>query len=226
MDAPPPLPSLLFSAAQLAAEQAAVRLLLPDALEAPSSLCHALQGIAALAGALWREERYAPSRAELLALLDWPQPDLEVLRRRLSDTPIIAATLLRLVQEDVAVARKRLAGRGQSDAFDQLGCPSPKLLIACGVVALRQEIGGSPLNIKNTQLRALLGALLWWAREQVGHPVAGPDTSMGQWERPWRDARRLYKTVGVVMAGAESAGELAQFAVRVALRRHTDRGAE
>jgi hypothetical protein len=226
MDAPPPPPSLLFSAPQLAAEQAAVRLLLPDALEASPWLCHALQGIAALAGALWLEQQRAPDRKELLYLLDWPQPDLEVLRRRLSDTPIIAATLLRLVEEDVAVARKRLAGRGQSDAFDQLGCPTPKLLIACGVLALRRETGGPPLNIKNTQLRALLGTLLWWAREQVGHPVAGPDTSEAQWERPWRQARRLHKTVGAVTAAAESAGELAQFAVSVALRRQTDRGAE
>ena len=225
MDAQPQ--SLLLSAAQCAVERAAIPLLLPDAPQPvpPSWLRDALEKIAVLAAALWLERQAAPSRAELRALLARPHLDLKALRRRLSDTPIIATTLLRRLQEEgTETLRAKLSGGGQSDAFDKLDCPSAKLMIAYGVIALHQEIRGSLPNPKNTRLLALCAALLWRARERAEDLASAPDARSTQWGGALHEARRLYAAGKASAAGEDSAGELVRYAVNVALRRQADKG--
>jgi hypothetical protein len=223
MDAQSAPQSLLISAAQLAAERAAARLLqMPGASpEELQWLTTALEKIAALAAALWIEQKGAPSRTELRVLLDPPHLDMEALQRRLSDTPIIAATLLRQLPEGTEAVRVSLAGRGQADAFDRLGCPSPKLLIACGVVALHQKVLRVPPNSKNTRALALCGALLAWAREQVEDPAPTPDARVSFWAGSLRAAREIFAAEA---ASEDSAGGLARWAVEVALPKQTNKG--
>jgi hypothetical protein len=228
MSAPPPPPSLLFSAAQLEAERAAVGLLLPDLSEAPQWLCHALQSVAALAGAVWHEQRAALSCPELRADIVRFREAVDALQRRLSLTPIIAATVTRhLLPDGVELSDllpgraetllAKLTGSGRASAFDRLGIPAPKEVIAGGVTALCRELLGTVPNAKNTRLLALCGALLWWAREQAEDPAAAPDARRSQWVGSLDLARQIYGTDTVLAAGKVDAADLVRYGVDQAL---------
>jgi hypothetical protein len=210
--------------ARRAVEQAAIHLLLPEP-EALPWLFNALERVAVLTAALWIDQQNAPSRSELRTMLDPRHLDMEALERRLSASPIIAGTLLQQLPDGAEAVRASLAGRGQSDLFDRLACPSPKLMVACAVTALHQQMRGTLLNAKNTRQLTLCVALLWRAREHAEDPAAAPDVRVSQWAGALAAARRIY-AAGVAPADEYGAEGLAHWAVGVALRRQPDGGKE
>jgi hypothetical protein len=203
--------------ARRAVEQTAIHLLRPEPDVLPW-LFNALESVAVLTAALWIDQQNAPSRTELRAMLDPRHLDMESLQRRLSASPIIADTLLRQLPDGAEAVRASLAGRGQSDLFDRLACPSPKLMIACAVTALHQQMRGTLLNAKNVRQLTLCVALLWRAREHAEDPAAAPEVRLTQWAGALRAARRIYMA-RVAPANEHSAEGLAHWAVGVALRR-------
>jgi hypothetical protein len=188
---------------------------------------------------VWREQRAAVSRPALRADIVRFREAVDALQRRLSLTPIVAATVTRALLPDgvelsdllpggAETLLAKLIGSARASAFDRLGIPAPKEVIAGGVTALCRELLGTVPNAKNTRLLALCGALLWWAREQAEDPAPAPDARRTQWVGSLDLARQIYGTDTVLAANKVDAVDLVRYGVDQALarlrQRHTNQG--
>jgi hypothetical protein len=189
------IPSPAPSPAQEAVWRTAILLLLPrwPSPVPPPWLHTALEDLTAFAGALWQERQRAPSRDRLHAQVRRVVEAQAALREILEPIPIGGRGILpddsgrKLLER----AERDLAGRGQANALDRLGAPTPKAVIALGVVALCRRIKGSAPNTKNRGAIQLCAALLWRARERVGEAAAAMDARTSQWSRALQDARHI-----------------------------------
>jgi hypothetical protein len=162
-----------------------------------------IQAIIDTVAAQIRSQRVAPRRAELRALVSRlvgdqrrVQEDINAIRSRCLGSPSLAATVLPdLLPDPAGLAAERLLSKmsrgGQADALDRIGLPSPKLLVACGVVALCKPLRDPP-NPKSKRAIALCAAILRLAHEQVGDPVSADDARATQWMGSLHKARRAY----------------------------------
>jgi hypothetical protein len=88
--------------------------------------------------------------------------------------------------------RLLLSGSGRGDTFDRLGWPSPKLLVACGAVALCRVLRNAPPDPKNKRAVAFCAALLGLARERAGDSAPAADARESRWQGSLVKARRVY----------------------------------
>jgi hypothetical protein len=177
------------TAAQQAVDRAMLLLLFPRATPAdllrlsspPPWICTALEELNGFVGDLLRCQRDAPRRAELAAQLAPAQAYVESL------PPMISGPLRG--QLGIRPLLDRLAQGGGFRMLGVLGYPSPKLLIACAVVALHVAYRDHVPSEKNPLVRALCAAILVRAAEAAGLPVPEkPDARRTQWGHPLRQA--------------------------------------
>jgi hypothetical protein len=231
MDTPPQ--ALLETTAQLAVEQAAVRLLLPDTPEETARLYDTLEKIAGLVADLWCQQLAAPSRAKLKTLIARVVKSVNIIEQLLSGAPVIADKVLPgLPQEGAKELLKKLSGHGQADTLDRFGLPSAKLVVAAGIMALCRKMQKALPGGKNRKALALCAALLQRGRELAGDPAEVADASAAQWAWALRKARRAYAGVGLPSicdeAGDDEAMQLTRLVIDAAVdpagEGHTNQG--
>jgi hypothetical protein len=172
--------------------------LVPAREKPPPWLGAALDGITGCIALFWRERQNAPSRKTLAATLGRLRDDLATLERHCEGSRTLTAMMLGNLFPDpqwsVMVARLAvtLSKAGPGDALDHFGWPSPKLLVACAVIALYRAVEDTPLNPKNKFALALCAAFLWRARELAGDPAPAMDARASQWTGSLAKARRGY----------------------------------
>jgi hypothetical protein len=176
----------------LAVEQAAASLLLPDGRSQPAWL---------LAAAALMERQTAPSRAELYAKVARVHNAVGALQRRLGGMAMLGPRVLdELPLAGVDRLLRQLSRAGQADAVDRLGFPAPKLVIACGVIALCEELCVALPGPRNKRAAALCSALLWRTHEQLNNDPDCPGWTIAvpapneSWEGALRTARQTRET--------------------------------
>jgi hypothetical protein len=190
------------TAAQHAVARTAVRLLVPSRETLPFWFGNAIDAVTGLVATFWRERQSAPSRSELSALLTRLLADIAAIDN-VNNRSLAAFVFRDLVPapRELLMAKRRaidLSSGGQGDALDRIGWPSPKLLTACGVIALCRQVGIPPPGPKNQRAIACCAAFLWRARELAGDPAPAADTRATLWFGSLTNARRVYGSAALI----------------------------
>jgi hypothetical protein len=182
------------------AASAAVRLLVPaDATHGLPWLGDVLNRLADLAANWAVVQREQPSRSELRRRLLQLQDAIMALEQLDVGNPVFAALVLSnllpdaCTRERIALYLHLLSRAGAADLHQMRHWPTPKLIIACGVMALCQRLRtGSLPGRRHTGVLQLCGALLQLARIRAGEPALAIDTRESNWAGSLDAARQVY----------------------------------